>query len=129
MISLCAIVVFLIFTGYLLIYNILYISISHDVQFYGLLKTIGTTPKQIKRIVIRQVIRLCLIGIPIGIILSLLLSLGVVPFLISELGAISTDEAVVSFSPLIYIGAIVFPLLTALLGASNPQEKPRVFLP
>jgi putative ABC transport system permease protein len=123
LISLCAIVVFLIFTGYLLIYNILYISISHDVQFYGLLKTIGTTPKQIKRIVIRQVIRLCLIGIPIGIILSLLLSLGVVPFLISELGAISTDEAVVSFSPLIYIGAIVFPLLTALLGASKPARK------
>lgn len=123
LISLCAIVVFLIFTGYLLIYNILYISISHDVQFYGLLKTIGTTPKQIKRIVIRQVIRLCLIGIPIGIILSLLLSLGVVPFLISELGAISTDEAVVSFSPIIYVGAVFFPLLTAILAASKPARK------
>ena len=123
LLSLCAIVVFLIFTGYLLIYNILYISISHDVQFYGLLKTIGTTPKQIKRIVIRQVIRLCLIGIPIGIILSLLLSLGVVPFLISELGAISTDEAVVSFSPIIYVGAVFFPLLTALLAASKPARK------
>ena len=123
LISLCAIVVFLIFTGYLLIYNILYISISHDVQFYGLLKTIGTTPKQIKRIVIRQVMRLCLIGIPIGIILSLLLSLGVVPFLISELGAISTDEAVVSFSPIIYVGAVFFPLLTAILAASKPARK------
>ena len=123
LISLCAIVVFLIFTGYLLIYNILYISISHDVQFYGLLKTIGTTPKQIKRIVIRQVIRLCLIGIPIGIILSLLLSLEVVPFLISELGAISTDEAVVSFSPIIYVGAVFFPLLTAILAASKPARK------
>ena len=123
LLSLCAIVVFLIFTGYLLIYNILYISISHDVQFYGLLKTIGTTPKQIKRIVIRQVMRLCLIGIPIGIILSLLLSLGVVPFLISELGAISTDEAVVSFSPIIYVGAVFFPLLTAILAASKPARK------
>lgn len=123
LLSLCAIVVFLIFTGYLLIYNILYISISHDVQFYGLLKTIGTTPKQIKRIVIRQVIRLCLIGIPVGIILSLLLSLGVVPFLISELGAISTEEAVVSFSPIIYVGAVFFPLLTAILAASKPARK------
>ena len=121
--SLCAIVVFLIFTGYLLIYNILYISISHNVQFYGLLKTIGTTPKQIKRIVIRQVMRLCLIGIPVGIILSLLLSLWMVPFLISELGAISTDEAVVSFSPIIYVGAVFFPLLTALLAASKPARK------
>ena len=123
LLTLCAIAIFLIFTGYLLIYNILYISISRDVQFYGLLKTIGATPKQIKRVVIRQVMRLCLIGIPIGIILSLLLSLWVVPFFISELGAVSTEKAVVSFSPMIYIGAVLFPLLTAILGASKPARK------
>ena len=34
---------FIIISGYLLIYNILYISISRDTQFYGQLKTIGTT--------------------------------------------------------------------------------------
>ncbi len=121
-IALCAIVVFLIFTGYLLIYNVLYISVSRDVRFYGLLKTLGTTPKQIKRIVVGQILRLCLVGIPIGIILALLLSLKFVPFFISELGAVST-EAVVSFSPFIYLGAVVFPLLTALLGAWKPAKK------
>ncbi len=122
LIALCAIVVFLIFTGYLLIYNVLYISVSRDVRFYGLLKTLGTTPKQIKRIVVGQILRLCLIGIPIGIILALLLSIVFVPFFISELGAVST-EAVVSFSPFIYLGAVVFPLLTAILGASKPAKK------
>lgn len=122
LIALCAIVVFLIFTGYLLIYNVLYISVSRDVRFYGLLKTLGTTPKQIKRIVVGQILRLCLIGIPIGIILASLLSIVFVPFFISELGAVST-EAVVSFSPFIYLGAVVFPLLTALLGASKPAKK------
>ena len=122
LIALCAIVVFLIFTGYLLIYNVLYISVSRDVRFYGLLKTLGTTPKQIKRIVVGQILWLCLVGIPIGIILSLLISLAFVPFFISELGAVST-EAVVSFSPFIYLGAVVFPLLTALLGAWKPAKK------
>lgn len=122
LIALCAIVVFLIFTGYLLIYNVLYISVSRDVRFYGLLKTLGTTPKQIKRIVVGQILRLCLIGIPIGIILSLLFSFAFVPFFISELGAVST-EAVVSFSPFIYLGAVVFPLLTAIMGASKPAKK------
>ncbi|HHW01071.1 MAG TPA: FtsX-like permease family protein [Clostridiaceae bacterium] len=122
LIALCAIAVFLIFTGYLLIYNILYISVSSDVRFYGLLKTLGTTPKQIKRIIVGQILRLCLIGIPIGMILALLFSLKFVPFLISELGAVST-EAVVSFSPFIYSGAVVFPLLTAILGALKPAKK------
>ena len=122
LIALSAVTAFLILTGYLLIYNVLYISVSRDVRFYGLLKTLGTTPKQIKRIVVGQILRLCLIGIPIGIILALLLSLKFVPFFISELGAVST-EAVVSFSPFIYLGAVVFPLLTAILGASKPAKK------
>jgi putative ABC transport system permease protein len=122
LIALSAIIAFLIFTGYLLIYNVLYISVSRDVRFYGLLKTLGTTPKQIKRIVVGQILRLCLIGIPIGIALALLLSIVFVPFCISELGAVST-EAVVSFSPFIYLGAVVFPLLTALLGAWKPAKK------
>jgi putative ABC transport system permease protein len=122
LIALCTIVIYLILTGYLLIYNVLYISVSRDVRFYGLLKTLGTTPKQIKRIVVGQILRLCFIGIPTGIILALLLSLKFVPFFISELGAVST-EAVVSFSPFIYLSAVVFPLLTAILGASKPAKK------
>lgn len=123
LLSLCAVAIFIIFTGYLLIYNILYISISRDVRFYGLLKTLGATPKQIKRVVKGQILRLSLIGIPIGIALSLLLSLGIVPFFISALGAVSTGGAVVSFSPIIYVGAVVFPLLTAILAVSKPARK------
>lgn len=123
LLSLCAVAAFLIFTGYLLIYNILYISISRDVRFYGLLKTLGATSRQIKRVVRGQILRLCWIGIPVGILLSLMFSLVIVPFFISALDAVSTDGAVVSFSPLIYVGAIIFPLLTALLGASKPARK------
>ena len=121
--SLGAVAVFLIFTGYLLIYNILYISISRDVRFYGLLKTLGATAKQIKSVVRGQILRLCLIGIPVGIVISLVLSLRMVPFFISALDAVSADGAVVSFSPVIYVGASVLPLLTAILGASKPARK------
>lgn len=123
LLSLCAVAVFLIFTGYLLIYNILYLSISRDVRFYGLLKTLGATPGQIKRIVKGQIWRLCLIGIPLGVVLSLLLSFGAVPFFISALGAVSAGGAVVSFSPIIYAGAVFFPVLTAMWGASKPAAK------
>ncbi len=122
LLALSAITAFLILTGYLLIYNVLYISVSRDVRFYGLLKTLGTTPRQIRQIVFGQILRLCLLGIPIGIMLALLFSLKFVPFFISELGAVST-AAVVSFSPVIYLGAVVFPLFTAILGAWKPAKK------
>ncbi len=35
--------------GYLLIYNVFYISIAQDIRFYGMLKTLGTTARQIRK--------------------------------------------------------------------------------
>lgn len=120
--ALAAIIVFLMFTGYLLIYNVMYISVSKDVRFYGTLKTIGTTPKQIRRIIVGQIMRLCLIGVPVGCVLSAAISLLIVPAVLSSGSGFNTG-AVVSFSPVIYIGAVMFAVLTALLGAITPAKK------
>ena len=54
--------------GYLLIYNIFDISVMQDVRQYGLLRTIGTSTRQIKGIVNRQAVWLTLIALPIGLI-------------------------------------------------------------
>lgn len=121
-IALLFIVAFLVLIGYLLIYNVLYISVSRDVRFYGLLKTVGTTPRQIRRIVTGQIFRLCAIGIPLGMALAALLSLAIVPALVSGISSMATGT-VISFSPLIFIGAAFFALLTALLGAAKPAKK------
>ena len=51
--------------GYLLIYNVFYISIAQDIRFYGMLKTLGTTARQIRKIVYKKAIRLSVIGIPL----------------------------------------------------------------
>ena len=86
--SLYAMVILLVFfiigSGYLLIYNVLYISISRDTRFCGLIKTLGTTERQIKTLVKRQTLTFACIGIPIGIILAGILSFGIVPFLLEN---------------------------------------------
>ena len=46
------------FTGYLVIYNIFQISVAGDIRYYGLLKTIGVTPKQLRRIIRQQALML-----------------------------------------------------------------------
>ena len=71
-------VFFIIGSGYLLIYNVLYISISNDTRFYGLMKTLGTTQKQIKSLVKNQAVKFACIGIPIGILLATAVSFGIV---------------------------------------------------
>ncbi len=107
-------------SGYLLIYNVLYISVSRDTRVYGLLKTIGTSARQIRSIVIGQALRMSLIGIPIGVLLGILLSFIIVPM---TLRAVLTDtEAQISFSPVIFIGAALFALLTTLVSCVKPAR-------
>ena len=67
---LAGILLLIVFSGYMIIYNIFYISVSKDIRFYGLLKTIGTTNRQLKKLVRRQALILGLIGTPIGLILG-----------------------------------------------------------
>lgn len=114
------IIFIIIVSGYLLIYNILYISVTKDIRFYGLLKTIGTTPRQLRRIVTRQAVILSLIGIPIGLIAGALLSFAVVPIAMA-VTAVETG-AVISFNPVIFIGAAFFSFITTWLSAIKPAR-------
>ena len=119
------IILFIILSGYLLIYNVVYIGVNGDINFYGLLKTIGTSPKQIKKIVRGQVLRLSLIGIPIGLILGLLVSFGIVPITMSTIFAgteVSAMPRDVSFNPIIFILATLFSLLTVMISCKKPAK-------
>ena len=118
-------VLFIILSGYLLIYNVVYIGVNRDINFYGLLKTIGTSPKQIKEIVRGQVLRLSLIGIPIGLILGLIVSFGIVPITMSTIFAGTQASAMprdVSFNPIIFILATLFSLLTLMISCKKPAK-------
>ena len=122
--TLLAIVAFLalvIFTGYLIIYNIFQISVTGDIRFYGLLKTIGVTPRQLKRMIRQQALFLCIAGIPAG----LLFGYGVGAFLTPVVMARTTFGAgvsTVSTSPLIFLASALFALLTVMLSCARPGK-------
>lgn len=59
-------VLMIMFCGYLLIYNIFYISVVNDIRFFGMLKTIGTTGRQIRSLLNWQVAGFLLWGLPQG---------------------------------------------------------------
>ena len=111
-------------SGYLLIYNVMYISVTKDIRFYGMLKTIGASPSQIKKIVKMQSARLSLFGIPIGILLGVLASFVVVPFALSmfSMGTYSLMPKEISFHPLIYIGTILFAMATVKVSCTKPAK-------
>lgn len=114
-----AAILVIIFTGYLIIYNIFQISVIRDIRFYGLLKTIGTTGKQIKTIIRRQAFILSAIGIPIGLIIGFLVGKGIVPLVVNQ-STYAGSQITVSANPLIFIGAALFALLTVWISTRKP---------
>ncbi len=114
-----AFLLLVIFTGYLIIYNVFQISVVNDIRFYGLLKTIGTTDKQIRRIIRLQALALCLVGIPAGLLLGYLLGSVLTPAVLGST-TISLNSLSVSSSPLIFVAAAFFEIITVLLSVSKP---------
>ena len=113
-------VIVMLLTGYLIIYNVFQISVAGDVRFYGLLKTIGTTGRQIRRIVRWQALLLSGIGIPIGLIFGYLTGNLLMPVIMANL-----DDATVyrSANPVIFIGAALFALVTVFISCFLPARR------
>ena len=116
-IAIAAMLLLIIFTGYLIIYNVFQISVTNDIRFYGLLKTIGTTGKQIRRMIRRQAYLLSVVGIPIGLVIGYLIGAQLVPLIISQLSGM---HETISISPLIFVLATVFSLITVRISCRKP---------
>ncbi len=107
------------FTGYLIIYNVFRISVTTDIRFYGLLKTIGTTTKQLRQLVYRQAYQLALIGIPLGLLLGYLLGCVLAPITVSNF-AVTTIAYTIN--PYIFLGGGLFSLITLMISCSIPAK-------
>ena len=83
-------VLLILFAGYLIIYNIFKISIEKDIRLYGQLKTIGTSPEQIRYMVTRQGTILSIMGIPAGLIFGWLLGNVLLPLVMPSLSTIES---------------------------------------
>lgn len=115
-----SVVLIILTAGYLMIYNIFYISIVHDIRFYGLLKTVGTTGKQIRSLIRRQSDILCLVGIPLGTIAGWLIGNLFVPFAAAILsGDIKTSFI---FQPAIFLFSIIFSYVTVRISCRRPGK-------
>ena len=107
--------------GYLIIYNIFQMSVSQDIRYYGLLKTIGVTQRQLKRMIRQQATRMWLIGTPVGLAAGFILGAFLSPEMIRSVSEqITTRE--VSFSPLIFLFSALFTFVTVQISCMKPAK-------
>lgn len=95
--------------GYIVIQSIFRISINDKIQSYGQLRTIGATPKQIKRIVKNEGRKLGSIGILIGTVLGVCGG-----FLLFSKG----------FNAVSYMATVILTLISSWLMVSVSIRKP-----
>ena len=114
------------FCGYLLIYNVFEIAVTNDIRQYGLLRTVGTTSQQIKRLVNRQALYLFLIGTPFGLLFGILLGRSILPAALQMFAADYSGKNIeVSTLPYLGIiaGAILFSGLTVYISTRKSVKK------
>ena len=121
LLGICGLAFVICLSAYLLIYNILYLSVSGKIRYYGLLQSLGMTKKQLVYFIAKQMLFVGILGIFIGILSGILLCIKLVPYILGVLG-ISTENMTLQLNPVILIVSIIVTGLSILLGMRKPIQ-------
>ncbi len=106
--------------AYLLIYNIMYLSVTGNIRYYGLLQTVGMTGHQIYRLIYRQMLFVGTGGIVLGIAGGCGISFFVIPSLVKAFGI--RDKVQVVFHPAIFVLTVLLVAATIYIGSRKPAK-------
>lgn len=115
--------VLVLFAGIMMIASSLNSNVSQRTEFFGLMRCIGATPKQVMRMVRKEALRWCRFAIPVGVVTGIV----IIWILCAVLRVLSPEyfgemPAFGVSIPSIFAGIIV-GLLTVLLAARSPAKK------
>lgn len=106
---------------FFLIHNVMQISMAGDVRQMGLLNTIGTTKKQIRKIYFGQIRRILIPGVLAGTLLSACFLMAVIPKILGNqyLNGYGGAKELQIFRPEILAASIVFTVLLIILASAS----------
>lgn len=105
-------------SGYLFIYNVIYISVGRKVQLFGQIKALGLTTHQVRECVVYQMLFNLFIGVLAGLIGGGLIALIIMPIAMKMMN-VSTIGNTKFFQPVIMLGAIIFSSMVVLISNHN----------
>lgn len=113
------IIVLIIISTAAVIYNILNISVLEKISQFGILRCIGASPKQIKKLVLKEALILSVIGIPLGLasgVVAMEIVIHIVNMLVKE-------KIKIVVSLIVFIVSVILGLVTIYLSAIGPAKK------
>ena len=110
--------------AYLLIYNIMYLSVAGKVRYYGLLQMVGMTEKQIKRMMKEQMLLIGSAGTVLGCLSGGVVSFFLIPVVVKSLGIKSgyVGADMVRFHPAVLLATILLVGVTIFLASRKPAK-------
>lgn len=117
--ALLALVLLVMWLGYLFISNIFHLSVTGDARFFGKLSTNGITKKEIKKLIRRQNNILFLAAVVPALLVGYLFSAAVLPGILS---AFMTIQAGGSGNGWIFVLAFAFSYLTVRVSERKPMK-------
>ena len=107
-----------------LIYNAINISVTERMTEFGILRSIGATPKQIRSLVTRESLILCLISIPFGVLSGFIGVWVTVKLLESNISMMLGDGILkVKFYPSIILFTLILGVVTIFIASYGPARK------
>lgn len=110
-------------SAYLLICNIMYLSVAGNIRYYGLLQTIGMTGRQIRQLMQKQLLWIGGIGMLAGILIGAGTSFFLIPVVVKtfvsgkEMGAVQ-----VTFHPVIVLLTVLLTGCTVWYAGRKPTK-------
>ena len=115
--------VLVILSGVLMITSSLNSSIAQRTEFFGMLRCLGATPKQIRKFVRREALGWCRLAIPSAIFLSILICWILCAVLRYISPGLFSDLPVFGVSwPAVFLG-LILGIITVLLAAHSPAKR------
>lgn len=110
--------------AYLLIYNIMYLSVAGNIRYYGLLQTIGMTGRQIYALMRRQMFLIGGTGLIAGTALGVGTSFFLIPGVVKALGIRTKQvgDVQISFHPAILILTVLLTGITMWTAYRKPAR-------
>lgn len=102
------------------IYNSFQISIVERIKQFGLLRAVGATPKQIRKIILREATFLALIGVPLGLLCGIIAISGI-SFAFKLIGGDSVLPMKLSVSPIIMGTSALVGMVSIYVSALIPS--------
>ena len=115
--------VMILLAGVLMISGSLNSNITQRTKFFGMMRCVGASRRQIIQFVRLEALNWCKTAVPVGVIIGMLVSCGICAYMRYGIGGEFASMPVFAISPVGLLSGVLVGVVTVLLAAQSPAKR------